>query len=273
MIGRAERLKRFGSFAWAICVKTEQGDFLVDPKDNFVSRHLMEKGAYGLSEIQLVKRLLDSTKARSAVVIGAHIGSLLVPISRMVEEIFAFEANPHTYDLLHKNLLINEVANVSLFNIAVAEKTGTLEFLASLDNSGGSKRMPKNKADGYFYDQPECIEVRCELLDNVIPNKNIDLMFVDIEGSEFFAFQGGQKTLRNTNVLVTEFIPHHLKNVAGKTVEQLWSLLSPHFSIMHVPKRKLTISGTENILKKLQYFYDTDQSFDNIVLTRDANPL
>ena len=273
MLARERHLGRFGAFAWAICVRTAQGKFLLDPRDNFVSRHLMEQGAYGLSEIQLVKSLLDSTRARSVVVIGAHVGSLLVPISRMVEEIFAFEANPRTYDLLHKNILINEVTNVSLFNIAVAEKTGVLDFLASLDNSGGSKRMPKNKADAYFYDQPECIRVRSDLLDNVIPNKAIDLMFVDIEGSEFFAFQGGQETLRNTGVLVTEFIPHHLKNVAGKSVEQLWSLLGPHFSVMHVPKLELTVSGTENILEKLQYFYDTDQSFDNIVLTRDANPL
>ncbi|MGH7427267.1 MAG: hypothetical protein ACREJ4_02740, partial [Candidatus Methylomirabilaceae bacterium] len=63
---------------------------------------------------------------------------------------------------------------------------------------------------------------------------------MDIEGSEYFALQGMQKILAHARVLVVEFLPHHLKNVSGVTVEQFLSVIPPHFRTLTIPSKGLT---------------------------------
>jgi len=53
------------------------------------------------------------------------------------------------------------------------------------------------------------------VLDDFMKLKSFDLIFVDIEGSEYFAFKGMQKIFKQSKVLITEFVPHHLKNVSS----------------------------------------------------------
>ena len=81
----------------------------------------------------------------------------------------------------------------------------------------------------YEYDNPKSIQLDSVVLDEYLEDNKFDLVLIDIEGSEYFAMKGMQKILSGCNTLVVEFLPHHLENVAGVSVEQFFSVLPNHF--------------------------------------------
>ena len=109
---------------------------------------------------------------------------------------------------------------------------------------------------------------RCSFLDNFLKNKRFDLIFVDIEGSEYFAFKGMQKIFKQSKVLITEFVPHHLKYVASVSVADFWYTLEPHFKYLYIPESKKLFENPNNILKQLMFMFDNDESYDNIVFLK-----
>jgi hypothetical protein len=80
-----------------------------------------------------------------------------------------------------------------------------------------------------------------------------------------------QKILKRSKVLITEFVPHHLKNVASISALDFWLTLSPHFSRMYVPKTKKSFEGPEKILEQLQAMFNTNENHDNLVFSKSKN--
>lgn len=266
---RIKKLTEFGPNARAIYAQTKQGDFLVDPADNFVTKKLLHDGEYGLSEIKLASQFLK--KKSNCLVLGGHIGALIIPLAKLCKELTVFEANPRSFDLLSKNIQLNNIANVLAYNKAVNDENKLIKFLVSKHNSGGSKRFPVILDKGYFYDNPEEITIESVVLDQFLNVKSFDLIFVDIEGSEYFAFKGMQKIFKKSKVLITEFVPHHLKNVSSVSVLDFWLTLSPYFNTMFVPKTLKSFTGSENILEQLEFIYSSNQNHDNLIFLKTKN--
>ncbi len=128
--------------------------------------------------------------------------------------------------------------------------------------------MPLIKASGYFYDNPQKIMVDGVILDKFLKHKSYDLIFVDIEGSEYFAFKGMQKIFKNSKVLITEFVPHHLRYVASVSVDNFWATLEPHFKYLYIPESKKIFENSNNIAKQLKLMFNNDKSYDNIVFLK-----
>lgn len=263
---RENELIKFGPNAKAIYVKTKQGDFLVDPRDNFVAKKLLNDGEYSQNEVRLASRFLK--KNSCCLLLGGHIGSVVVPLAKLCRDVTVFEANPESFELLNKNLLLNKIYNVRTYSKAANHENKSLSFLISKDNSGGSKRLPVVKASGYFYDNPKKISVDGVILDNFLKHKSFDLIFVDIEGSEYFAFKGMQKIFKQSKVLITEFVPHHLKYVASVSVADFWATLEPHFKYLYIPESKKIFESSNNIFRQLTLMFNDDKNFDNIVFLK-----
>ncbi|MEA3465128.1 MAG: FkbM family methyltransferase [Thermodesulfobacteriota bacterium] len=245
-----------GSYVSAIITKTKNGLFAVDPEDMAVGRQLRMKGEYGFDEIDRLSPYLNSHSR--ALIVGAHIGTLAIPISRMCKEVVAIEANPNTYELLMQNIALNCVNNCQTINIAANNTAEKIKFLLSRTNSGGSKRVPKQKKYIYYYDDPEEIIVDSVSLDDCLEDKKFDVVVMDIERSEYFALQGMQEILSNTQLLAIEFLPHHLENVSGVNVLDFVSLLKPHFSKLTIPTKKIAVNS-EDFASTLSEMYDKGQ--------------
>jgi len=263
---RIKKLVEFGPNARAIYARTKQGDFLVDPADNFVAKKLLHDGEYALREIKLASQFLK--KGSNCLVLGGHIGALVIPLAKLCKELTVFEANPKSFEFLSKNILLNNIQNIKAYNKAVNHEKKPIKFLVSKDNSGGSKRFPLVSFHGYFYDNPDEIMVEGIVLDDFMKLKSFDLIFVDIEGSEYFAFKGMQKIFKQSKVLITEFVPHHLKNVSSVSALDFWLTLSPHFNIMYVPKTHKSFKGSEKILEQLQFMFNANENHDNLVFSK-----
>ena len=257
--------RQLGKGVKSVIVDSKNGILAVDPRDLEVGLKLRNNGGYGLDEITRINELI--TTKSNILVVGAHIGSLVIPIAKNCKKVVAIEANPNNFNLLKTNLHLNNSENVTAHNIAASSKQETIKFQMNVVNSGGSKRLPKNNEYMYRYDNPEVIEVQAHSLDEYLDENNFDLVLIDIEGSEYFAMQGMEKILSNCNTLIVEFLPHHLKNVADVTVEQFLSLIPKQFTKLTIPSKEEThpidIGGVV-----LQQMYNNKEGDDGIIFAK-----
>lgn len=248
-----------------VVVETEQGWFCLDPEEQFVSKSLLESGASGLGEIELARQFCSADSR--VLVVGAHIGTIAIPLARSCEELVAIEANPQTYEFLELNVAMNRGFNILTHNVAAAEREGPVEFVMNTVNSGGSKRMPLHRDHIYFYDNPRVVSVPGARLDDLLPGERFDLLFMDIEGSEHSAFLGMPRILAAANTLIVEFLPHHLSRVAGVTVETFLEPLSGHFSSLTVPSTGQR-AGRKEFLGLLQRMFHNNQGDAGIIFQK-----
>jgi FkbM family methyltransferase len=113
--------------------------------------------------------------------LGAYIGPFTLLASRLVGpdgKVVAFEPDPGARDLLERNLVTNQVSNVTVVPYAVGQSAGTVRFVASGDSVGHIG------ADGD-------LEVRQVELDQFCAENGLQptVMKVDIEGGEAAALE------------------------------------------------------------------------------------
>lgn len=255
-------LNRLGKDVKALIVETRNGVFAVDPADLEVGAKLREKGEYGISEINQISQLIDSQS--SVLIVGAHIGSLAIPIAKICSELVAIEANPSNFKLLQTNLKLNNTSNITIHNIAASNKKETIKFQLNTVNSGGSKRVPINNHYMYTYDNPEVIDVEAYSLDNYLSNNKFDLVLIDIEGSEYFAMQGMTDILAQTKNLIVEFLPHHISNVAGVKLTDFLDNIPGHLTKLTIPSKNKTYPIDVGIVT-LQQMFESGQGDDGII--------
>ena len=245
-----------------LTINTKNGTFVVDATDLEVSAKLRNKGEYGIDEINRISKFIDNQS--SILIVGAHIGSLAIPIAKMCSEVVAIEANPNNFKLLQTNIEMNNASNITTHNVAASEREETIQFQLNTVNSGGSKRVPINNHYMYTYDNPEIIDVSAYSLDTYLTNNYFDLVLIDIEGSEYFAMQGMTNILSKTKTLIVEFLPHHIINVAGVRLTDFLENVPKHLTKLTIPSKNCTYSINEGFVV-LQQMFDSGQGDDGII--------
>lgn len=254
--------KKLGKNVKYVIAHSENGIMATDPEDLEVGHQLRANGSFGMNEVERINQFVD--KNSSVLIVGGHIGSLAIPISKSVNNCTVIEASPKNYELLNMNILLNNCENISAYNLAASESKGKIQFQMNSVNSGGSKRLPINNKFMYRYDDPEVIEVESETLDTLLEGKKFDLILLDIEGSEYFAMKGMPTLLANCRTLIVEFLPHHLTNVAGITVDQFLENIPKQMKRLTIPSRNQTVS-VEQAGPTLQDMFDKNQGDDGLI--------
>jgi FkbM family methyltransferase len=258
--------KVLGAHTTGVIVDTDVATLALDIKDLGVGRHLRFSGSYSAAELT---RLLGYVSKDSRIlVVGAHVGTFAIPLARRAATVVAIEANPRSYELLLTNVFLNGVDNVQCHQIAASSKREDLDFLLSTTNSGGSKRVPIKRDNRYYYDNPRTVAVEGHPLDQYLDGQQFEIVVMDIEGSEYFALQGMQRILASAQILAVEFMPHHLQNVSGASVEDFLDLIRPHFSTMLMPSRGQAYPASEMgpVLEKM---YAANVSEDSLIFSRN----
>ncbi len=217
---RARVLSRHGI---GLVAETKNGTLVVDARDFNVSRHLLERGQYDWSQVSLLQSLV--TPGAGLVVVGAHIGSVLIPVARVcgAGAVIAFEPSPRNRRLLTMNLTLNGLAGVVVKACAVGDRAGTARFTENPINSGNSRVSAGGE-----------IEVPIVTLDASIPREwpGVDLLIVDAEGFEVQVLRGAQATLPGTRALYVEYAPEQLEE-QGCSAREFAALLSDAFSFFY----------------------------------------
>jgi FkbM family methyltransferase len=221
----------FGPHAKGVLYTSENGVIALPIADTTIGKELGFKGNWDIKEINTV---INQTKPEDVIyVVGTHVGTLLVPLAKRVTNVIGFEANENTFWFMQMNLCLNKIKNVTLFQNAVGNENKTVTFYQNTVNTGGSKIKPIKDSILYNYDSPNEVEVPMIALDSFISSENLarpNGIIMDIEGSEYYALQGMQHTLKEIRFLYVEYVPHHLQNVSNVTVEEFLKIITPHFS-------------------------------------------
>jgi len=130
-----------------------------------------------------------SSRDRVFLDIGAHYGLVSARIASSASRssrIIAIEPHPTNYRVLKTNMELNQLSNVTAFNFAVANFTGTSRMLSHDSVSARYKLVDEEGAE----DSP--FDVQCYLLQDVFEKLGIDrvdLAKMDIEGQELKVLQ------------------------------------------------------------------------------------
>jgi FkbM family methyltransferase len=177
---------------------------LIDPKSAQIGGAWQQKDASGKPcawDPDVVAFFLDRCTARDApfiLDIGANTGLFcLLPVINHAVSGFAFEPNPEVYELLKRNLALNNLAGkIQTFPFALADKTGSV--LLKIPLSGCDSGLACLGTPMRFTLFRE-ISVPVDTLDNILARKRVnrvDLIKIDTEGCELFVLRGARETLR-----------------------------------------------------------------------------
>lgn len=169
-------------------VETIYGKFLTI-KNDIVSNQLKQFSAHQRNDLAM---LISFIKEKDTILdIGSHIGTFAIPIANSLNSnvnIFAFEPQPQIYELLEKNIKLNNLEkNITTFNGLVSDKKEEFEFI--LGN-------PRNSMTGQFVPiKKERIEderkkrsittyVINEMVQRKIITDKVNVIKIDTEGAE-----------------------------------------------------------------------------------------
>jgi len=217
------RQRVIGPHATHVLSDSFNGKLLVPVGDFEVGRKLAFKGEYDRTHIEKLLQLVNGES--NVLFVGAHVGSLVIPIAKAVEKVVAVEANPATFDALLMNLAINQCRNVRALNIAASDRCEKVAFLASAHNTGGSKIAPAKPRKEFVYDHPKTVEVDAAPLDELLPDFYPSHIIMDVEGAEARAMAGMPRLLASSRVFIVEFLPNHIENVAGISCNDFLKLI------------------------------------------------
>ncbi len=242
--------------------QTPNGVFSIAASDIALANVLRRNLAWSDHEVEAINAVVTPTSR--VLFVGAHVGTLVIPVARNAAEVTAIEANPDTYRFLSANLALNGTTNVILHGYAAGEADGEIEFMLSRQNSGGAKRRPIVNDDRYTYDNPSIVRVPMRRLDDALEG-TFDTIVMDIEGSEVFALRGMPRLLAGAQRLFVEFLPHHLRNVAAVDSDTFCDLILPHLPRLTIDDR--TFAG-ETARTELRRMFVADEANDLICFSR-----
>jgi FkbM family methyltransferase len=259
------RARSLGEHGVAIVAETKNGRLCVHAGDFNVSRSLLQNGEYDWPQITWLKQVLGAQSR--AVFAGAHIGAVLIPLARMAEmrSMVAYEPSPRNFKLLNMNLDLNGIKGVIAINAALGDRPGDIQFTENSINTGNSRIAA---ADGE-------ITVKLETLDRTIPPDwhSIDLIVMDIEGSEVAAMRGARTTLAKTKNLYIEFSPVQLYE-QGSSAAEFAEIVARHFKSAYVFGAPILFFGPDKFSEYLKALQDHRSLLLNILFTQDleSNP-
>jgi FkbM family methyltransferase len=174
--------------------------------------------------------------------IGCNDGADTLTFLRVLPQakIYCFEPDPRAIRRFKKKLG-SQLDKVKLFEIAISNQTGPISFHSSSGGDlpggwdlSGSIRRPKNHLSEHPWVKfDNIITVRtCRLDDWCADNdiKQVDFIWMDVQGAEGDVIKGASKTLQKTRFLYTEYNNNELYE--GQPSLKILLALLPSFKVV-----------------------------------------
>lgn len=190
-------------------------------------------GAY---EKHLVDFLLPLVKGKVLFDVGANVGSYTMTLTKAARHIYSFEASPANASILGNFASLSGLNNVEIINRAVSDTHGEEAIIYSSPDTGGNNTRFHDF--GLGGEAVSTITLDQFAIDHGVGK--VDVIKMDIEGSEFAAFRGARRILgRDRPLLLVEFHALSAKQ-SGWELHELYGLLSQYgYSVHELVKRKL----------------------------------
>ena len=204
-----------------------------------ISREVCFTGHYEPQETALVRSILRP--GMNFVDVGANWGYFTLLAASLVGEkgrILSLEPDPRLFPILDENVTRSGLDQVTALQIAAGSEGGFLS-LSGYDDKGdnfGVSRVVSNPND-----HEHIYQVNSDSLDNLLTRRrldSVDLMKMDVEGAEFFAITGLERSLAAGRIkrLLLELHPAQLAEhgiAAIALMQRLWQMGYSAWTIDH----------------------------------------
>ena len=167
---------------------------------------------------------------------GCHIGIHTIKIASLCNKLYGFEPMPDTYEVLSKNIILNNVNNSIIYKKGVADKEGFTKYSWISDNNPGGSGLDNNPMGkpSYINSTDKNIEVELTTIDSLNLDK-LDFIKIDVEGYEPLVIKGGINTIRRHKpVIIMEVWKDHFGNVDIDYARELFKgLIDIGYDITH----------------------------------------
>jgi FkbM family methyltransferase len=205
--------------------------------------------------------------------IGAHYGfyTLLIASQFKHSRILAFEPVPENCEILKRNVKLNKLKNVEIFNLAVSNREEIKEFNITEASDSSS-----------FYTHPfvktlKTKKIKSISLDNLLKNnpKAPTIIKIDTDGHELCVLEGMRNVIKKNQEikLIIEFNPKMLRSAGFKPEVLLEKLYELGFDVyfvndQHRETYKLDMTNVNNWGN-----YVDNESYINIFCTKSKKSL
>lgn len=128
------------------------------------------------------KDFVPITKDSIVVDVGAHIGSFSIMVARSAYKVLAFEPEPNNYQMLKKNVELNHLKNVSIFEMAVSGMSGNQDIYTYQGGSSADYSLYKTGMMNIKMGRIPAISIEDIIKRGDLPR--IDFLKLDCEGAE-----------------------------------------------------------------------------------------
>lgn len=187
-------------------IESSFGNFLINEYD-IIGNFLKQTGGWEYHLYELYSKLI--TKKSVCIDAGANLGFHAIQFGKLSKKVYAFEPQPLIYNQLCANILFNGLDDIiEPIRLALGDKEDIKQmwkieneyFGNKLYNWGGRgiehEYVPYNTNEIREYDQ-----VKVTTLDN-IAFPQCDLIKIDIQGYEYYAFLGAKELLNKFKPII-----------------------------------------------------------------------
>ena len=177
-------------------------------------RDFLKNNPHERGEVKFLESIVK--EGMNVIDVGGHIGVTTVVIAKQVGKrglVYSFEPVPEYLDILKKNLYANDLENVEAFQLAVTDRSETIDFY---QQGGFSGIIPKEGAKKF--------KANTTTIDSFLNEQKverIDLINMDCQGSELLVLEGAKESLRKNKVIIFCEIHHDSLKRLGQSVQHI----------------------------------------------------
>ena len=248
--------------------------YIVNSSDIAIGRSLYINGHFEFDTFLYALKILENKiKKKTLIDIGANIGSICIPaIKRKIfENCIAIEPEPYNYNLLSKNIFINDVNDkIETLNIALGQfDDEQLKFELSVDNFGDHRIKSDSKEKNFYNeDKRKIITVNTKKLDTIMKrfNPKDTFIWIDTQGYESFVLDGGINTLSKKTPMVIEFWPYGLDKFNSYNLLKKNLIKADYKYCYNLNSKNYLKNLTESALDEIYLYYKSKKTdFANLL--------
>ena len=204
-----ERIYRHMGFKGTFVFKIEKNKLRFINVREVIANDIFYSGIFGNYEGETLRLWYEISKEVNGLVldIGAYSGiySLVAASANKQSSIVAFEPHPNNFDLLCKNIQINEFSNITSDNRAISNKTGKALFY---NYSVGELESTGFTLINHRYVETESSSISCatisfkEYLESNHKEQILSLVKLDIERAELIVLRDGIERIQKDRTII-----------------------------------------------------------------------
>lgn len=197
--------------------------------------------------------------------IGANIGAFTILAAKIAEKVFSFEPEKENFKLLKKNIKLNRIKNVCLFNYAVFGNEKEKELFIKDNESGRCS---------FYLNSDKTQKVKVISLKKIFEENSIsfcNFLKIDTEGSEYEILKNLPPSyFKKIGIIALEF-HDYIKNNELKNIIDL--LTKNNFNVEKIENNSHICSGIiiakKSRINKLSLFFSNYSKYANSKIHQD----